>query len=97
MMMFAFHSRYIAPLEEVERQLDAHRAFLKTLINKKILVCSGPQIPRSGGFILISAPSRDEALKIMADDPYVIYSLAKYEVIEFEVKSCADGFRDLLQ
>ena len=97
MIMFAFHSRYAVPLEEVDNHVDAHRAFLRTLIGKKILVCSGPQVPRIGGFILINAPSKDEALKIMADDPYVIHSLAKYEVIEFELKSCAEGFRELMK
>ena len=97
MIMFAFHSGYIKPLEEVDKQTEAHRAFLRTLIEKKILVCSGPQVPRTGGFILINAFSKDEALRIMADDPYVIHGLAKYEVIEFEPRSCAEGFRELLK
>jgi uncharacterized protein YciI len=94
--MFAFHSRYTAPLEEVDKHLDAHRAFLRTLIDRKILVCSGPQVPRTGGFILINAPAKDEAVRIMADDPYVIHNLALYEVIEFDLKSCVEGFRELL-
>jgi uncharacterized protein YciI len=94
--MFAFHSRYTASLAEVDKQLEAHRAFLRTLIDKKILICSGPQVPRTGGFILINASGRDEAVRIMSDDPYVIHGLAKYEVIEFELKSCAEGFRELL-
>ncbi|MCX6287763.1 MAG: YciI family protein [Bacteroidetes bacterium] len=93
--MFAFHSRYLLPLEEVDKHLDAHRAFLRTLIGKN-LICSGPQVPRTGGFILLNAPDKDEALRIMANDPYVIRGLAKYEVIEFELKSCAEGFRELL-
>jgi uncharacterized protein YciI len=94
--MFAFHSKYLKPLEEVDKHLEAHRAFLQTLIPKKILVCSGPQVPRTGGFILINAPGLSEALKIMNGDPYVTAGVAKYEVIEFELKSCAAGFRDLL-
>ena len=97
MIMFAFHSGYIKPLEEVDKQIEAHRAFLRTLIEKKILVCSGPQVPRTGGFILINAFSKDEALRIMAADPYVVNGIAKYEVIEFDLKSCADGFRELLK
>jgi len=96
MIMFAFHSGYIAPLNEVDKHLDAHRAFLKTLIGKN-LVCSGPQVPRIGGFILLNAADKDEALRIMAADPYVVNGIAKYEVIEFDLKSCADGFRELLK
>ena len=94
--MFVFHSRYLVSLEEVDRLLEAHRAFIRTLIEKKKLVCSGPKVPRNGGFILINAQDKDEALKIMADDPYVINGIAKYELIEFDLKSCVEGFRELM-
>ena len=94
--MFAFLSRYIKPLAEVDSHLPAHRAFLRTLIDKKILVCSGPQVPRTGGFILLNAADKNEALGIMDGDPYVVHGVAKYDLIEFELKSCADGLRELL-
>ncbi|MDP1623296.1 MAG: YciI family protein [Bacteroidales bacterium] len=80
------------PIEEVDKHLDAHRAFLKTLYNKGIAICSGPQIPRTGGFILMNATTKTEALEIMKNDPYVINGVAEYSVIEFEVKSFAEGF-----
>jgi len=91
--MFAFHSVYIRPLEEVDRHLDAHRAFLKTLYEKGITVCSGPQVPRNGGFILLNAASKADAWEIMKNDPYVIHGVALYSVILFELKSRADWFR----
>ena len=94
--MFAFHSVYLKPLEEVDQYLDAHRAFLKDLYSKRITICSGPQIPRTGGFILLNAPSKEEALKIMQNDPYVVQGLAEYSVIEFECRSFAEGFRELV-
>jgi len=94
--MFAFHSRYLVPLEEVDRMLQAHRAFIRTLIEKRMLICSGPKVPRNGGFILINAEDKDEALEIMAADPYVINGVAKYELIEFEMRSCTEGLRELL-
>ena len=87
--MFAFHSIYLKPLEEVDTHHAAHRAYLRTLIEQKILVCSGPKIPRTGGFILLNAGSKSEALKIMARDPYVLNGVATYDLIEFELKSCA--------
>ncbi len=95
--MFAFHSTYLAPLEEVDKHLVAHRAYLKTLIAENILICSGPRVPRNGGFILLNATDKDEALKIMANDPYAINGIARYEMIEFELKSCTEGFRELLK
>jgi len=95
--MFAVHSVYLKPLEEVDRHLEAHRAFLKTLYANGITICSGPQVPRTGGFILMHAASKSEALEIMQQDPYVIQGVAEYSVIEFEVKSFAEGFREFVR
>jgi uncharacterized protein YciI len=94
--MVAVHSIYLKPLEEVDKYLDAHRAFLKVLYAKGITICSGPQIPRTGGFILMNAASKTAALEIMGNDPYVIHGVAEYSVIEFEVKSFAEGFREFV-
>ena len=94
--MFAIHSVYLKPLEEVDEHLEAHRAFLKNLYAKGITICSGPQIPRTGGFILMKASDKSEVLDIMKNDPYVIHGVADYSVIEFEVKSYAAGFGQFL-
>ena len=90
--MIALHSVYLKPIEEVDKYLPAHRAFLKTLYEQGITICSGPQIPRTGGFILMNAAGKTEALEIIKNDPYVIHGLAEYTMIEFELKSFAAGF-----
>ena len=90
--MIALHSVYLKPIEEVDLHLEAHRAFLKTLYKNGIAICSGPQIPRTGGFILMNAANKADALGIMKNDPYVVNSVAEYSAIEFEVKSFAEGF-----
>jgi uncharacterized protein YciI len=95
--MFAVHSVYLKPLEEVDKYLEAHRAFLQMLYAKGITICSGPQVPRTGGFILMNAAGKTEALEIMQGDPYVIHGVASYSVIEFEVKSFAEGFREFIR
>jgi uncharacterized protein YciI len=95
--MFAVHSVYLKPIEEVDLYLPAHRVFLKTLYDKGITICSGPQVPRTGGFILMNAASKSEALDFMKEDPYVIHGVAVYSVIEFEVKSFAEGFREFIK
>jgi len=92
--MFAIHSVYQKPLEKVDKYYEAHREYLKTLYKKGITICSGPKIPRTGGFILMNAVSKTEVLEIMKNDPYVIHGVAEYSVIEFEVKSFAEGFRE---
>lgn len=95
--MIAIHSVYLKPLEEVDKHLEAHRAFLKTLYTKGITICSGPQIPRMGGFILMNAANRADAIGIMKNDPYAINGVAEYSFIEFEVKSFAEGFREFIK
>ncbi len=95
--MFAFHSIYLKPIEEVDLYLPAHRAFLKELYDKGITICSGPQVPRTGGFILMNAASREEALKLMKSDPYVIQGVAEYSLIEFEPRSFAKGFEEFMK
>ena len=94
--MFVFHSVYLKPIEEVDLHLPAHRAFLKDLYDRGITVCSGPQVPRTGGLIMLKAVNPAAALRIMQDDPYVIHGVAEYSMIEFEVKSCAEAFNVLL-
>ena len=94
---FANEIDSLKTVEDVDKFLDAHRAFLRTLIAQKILVCSGPKIPRTGGFILLNATSREDAVNIMAMDPYVLNGLARYDVIEFELKSCTEGFKELIK
>jgi uncharacterized protein YciI len=95
--MFAVHSVYLKPVEGVDKHLDAHRAFVKTLYEKGIAICSGPKIPRTGGFILMRATSKEAAQEIMQSDPYVIHRVARYDVIEFEVRSRAEGFEKFLK
>ncbi len=95
-VMFAVHSVYRKPIEEVDQYLPAHRAFLQNLYKKGVTICSGPQVPRNGGFILMRAASKTEAMEIMKNDPYVINGVAEYSVIEFEVRSFAEGFEKFL-
>ncbi|MEI7897153.1 MAG: YciI family protein [bacterium] len=95
--MFAFHSVYLKPLTEVDIYLDAHRAFLKDLYSKGIIICSGPQVPRTGGFILLNAADKQAALDLMNNDPYVIHGVAEYELIEFECRSFAEGFEGFVK
>ncbi|MDF2694040.1 MAG: hypothetical protein K0S65_2423, partial [Labilithrix sp.] len=48
--------RYRKPLEEVLPVVDEHRAYLRDLQQKGILLASGPFEPRSGGALLVRIP-----------------------------------------
>ncbi len=72
--------RYEKPLEEVEKHTAAHRAYLKTLFDKGVLLASGPFQPRNGGLLLFRAETRDEVDLLLCDDPFLENGIARYEV-----------------
>ena len=59
--MFLIIVDYKKPLEEVERYLAEHRAFLDRYFVQGKLLCTGPQNPRTGGVIVSKAANRAEA------------------------------------
>jgi uncharacterized protein YciI len=76
--------RYRRPLEEVVVALEDHRAYLRTLKDKGILVASGPAHPRNGGMLILRVPDDDVILsldRVRDGDPYYQRGLAQYELI----------------
>ena len=59
--MFLIIVDYKKPLEEVERYLAEHWAFLDRYFAQGKLLCTGPQNPRTGGVIVSKAAYRAEA------------------------------------
>lgn len=76
--------RYRRPLEEIAKVTDEHRAYLRTLKEKGMLIASGPFDPRNGGALLLRV---DEAgmwsqLDAIRDaDPFVKAGLVQYEML----------------
>lgn len=76
--------RYRKPLEEVLVHVEDHRAYLRGLMAKGILLVSGPLEPRSGGALLLRVPDEavDAALDAVRDgDPFVQRGVAQYELL----------------
>lgn len=91
--------RYRRPLEEVLTALEPHRAYLRELKQRGLLLAAGPLDPRSGGMLLLRVP--DDAVqatldRIREEDPYTSLGLAQYEVWPWAVvlgKEELDGLR----
>jgi uncharacterized protein YciI len=83
--MFLLLSKYIKPIDEVERLLPAHREFLDRFYREGKLVCSGPRDPRTGGVILADVDSEVEAMKIVVEDPFFTEKVAHYELVRFTI------------
>lgn len=95
--MYIVDLTYVAPLGDVDAQLDAHRAFLAARYAEGTFLASGPKVPRSGGVILARAASREALLEVLAGDPFRIHGLAEYTVTEMDVRAVAPGLEALLE
>jgi uncharacterized protein YciI len=85
---FIIISSYKVPFEQLGDDIAAHRAFLQIGYDKGMLLCSGPQNPKTGGAIIARAESLEALKQFMSSDPYTQKGLAAYQFIEFEpVKS----------
>jgi uncharacterized protein YciI len=74
--------RYRKPLEEVLKVVDEHRAYLRELKARGVLVASGPLEPRFGGALLLRVADADAALLAVRDgDPFVRHAVAQYELL----------------
>jgi uncharacterized protein YciI len=81
---FIVEITYRAPLGRIDQTLAAHRAHLQGGYDRGLLLCSGPQVPRSGGFLVARAPAREVLDQFIAQDPYAVEGLADYRVVEFQ-------------
>jgi len=90
--MFLLISRYLKPLDEVDRFLVEHRAFLDRHYDSGLLIVSGSQDPRTGGVIVTADAPRAAIDRLLAEDPFVREGISSYEIIEFTPSKRAQGF-----
>ena len=85
---------YIAPLEDADRYMDAHMAWVRAGYDNGSFLASGRKIPRTGGVIL--AGGDRATLEVMcASDPFVIHGIATYEITEVAFTTTATGYEKL--
>ncbi|MCX8641205.1 MULTISPECIES: YciI family protein [unclassified Gilliamella] len=81
--MFIFSITYLKPISEVEKYLPQHIDYLERHYQSGHFIASGRKVPRIGGVILCRAENKEQALTIMQKDPFYIYQIAQYELLEF--------------
>jgi len=91
--MFLLLSRYVKPLEEIDRVLPEHREFLDRYYKSGLFIVSGPLNPRTGGVIVTSDVPRETIDAALAEDPFVREGVSEYEIIEFNATKRAEWFR----
>ena len=90
--MFIFSLTYLKSISEVEKYLPQHIDYLERHYQSGHFIASGRKVPRTGGVILCRAESKEQALAIMQEDPFYIYQIAEYYIIEFVPTKYANGF-----
>lgn len=95
--MFLLLSRYVKPMDEVDRLIPEHRAFLERYYASGLFIVSGPQQPRVGGVIVTADAPREAIDAALAEDPFVREGVSDYEIIEFNATKRAERFVEALQ
>src|ERR1700730_2633097 len=68
--VYAAGPQWIAGRPVTEQDLSAHRAYIGKLHAQGRLMCGGPFLDgEGGGFAVVRAASREEAVALLADDP----------------------------
>ncbi len=70
MKHFLLEGEYLVPFEEISPLIREHRAFLQKGYDAGFFLCSGPQIPPRGGFLIARAESRAELDELLAEEPF---------------------------
>ena len=72
---------YLAALDEVDAQRDAHIAFLKALVADGRVILGGRRNPSDGSILVFRGDDGDAVLATMANDPYVLAGVVGYELV----------------
>lgn len=95
--MFIISLNYKCELEEVDKHLDAHVAYLKQEYAKGNLIASGRKIPRTGGVIISNVKTKNDLEAILEKDPFFQADIAEYDIIEFIPSMVAEGYEILIE
>ncbi len=90
--------RYRRPVEEIDAVTEEHRAYMRELKAKGLLIASGPLVPRLSGMALFRIPDEDYIKtldNIRDNDPFVKHSVVQYEWLAWAPVVGVDGLNKL--
>ncbi|CAB4917863.1 unannotated protein [freshwater metagenome] len=71
---------YTAPEADVVAGLPAHLVFLEELLADGRLLTGGRNVPGDGSVLVLHGVEPNDALAVLAPDPYVTSGVVRYEV-----------------
>ena len=87
--MFLLELTYTADLARIDAAMKAHMQWLNAQYAAGHFLVSGRKIPRDGGVIIATGPSREAIEAIANEDPFVARGLATVRVVEFRASQKA--------
>ena len=93
--MFVVLLTYKVPLEQIDKAMPKHMAWLNKEYAAGTFVMSGRQIPRTGGVLLALGHDREKVEAAVNEDPFVSGGLASAEIIEFNASQVMKGLEPL--
>ncbi|QNK67282.1 YciI family protein [Variovorax sp. PAMC26660] len=94
MKHFIVEINYLEPLARIQESVPAHRAYLQLGYDAGLLLCSGPKVPATGGFLLARAASLEALQAFFAEDPFSTEKLASFTFNEFQPVKRQDWAQD---
>lgn len=92
--MFVLSLTYKVPETEVDKYLEAHVTWLREGYRTGMFLASGRKVPRTGGMIF-ACGSRAEVEAMAKLDPFTVYGVADYDIIEVNLTMTAEGLERL--
>jgi uncharacterized protein YciI len=94
--MYAFVAlKYKYPLERMLQTVDRHRAYLRELLARGKMVCSGPFVPREGGALLVRFDSDEELQQLLKGDPFQQEGLVETTIFRWDPNIGREGLDGL--
>lgn len=81
--MFIIELTYKKSLEEVEKHLETHKAFIKTGVEAGYFMMAGPKVPRTGGIVLADFKDLSVCHAYFKQDSFYQHDIAEFKIIEF--------------
>ncbi|HYM21453.1 MAG TPA: YciI family protein [Candidatus Kapabacteria bacterium] len=97
MKFFLINTRPLQPLDVVEKNTPAHRAYLRTQYEAGIMLLSGPRVPRTGGVLIAQADDITAIEKMVAADPFNTTGTMQYEIVEFAPTLWAEQLKPIFE
>lgn len=95
--MFIVQLTYKTPISEVDKYLQAHRAYLDYHYKQGLFLVSGPMKPRTGGILIALTKDKEYLESVLHNDPYYLAEITDYQLIEFTPVMHRDELKDIIQ